>query len=115
MQLLKDYFKLQSLIHEYFGYTEDWKVIPLTDGIEYFWILNQNEDGSGSVYYHENKEFLASENISNGDYYSASIYTQRFLSKWVYRGEDFTMICIDTHTDGNKFLQVFDNSKEIKN
>jgi hypothetical protein len=22
------------------------------------------------------------------------------------------MICVDTRTDGNKFLQIFDNSKE---
>lgn len=22
--------------------------------------------------------------------------------------------CVDTHTDGNKFLQIFDNSKEIR-
>ena len=49
-----------------------------------------------------------------GEYYSASIYTQRFLRKWVYRGKDFTLVCMDTHTDGNKFLGVFDNSKEIK-
>ena len=23
------------------------------------------------------------------------------------------MICVDTQTDGNKFLQIFDNSKEV--
>lgn len=46
--------------------------------------------------------------------YSNEIYTQRFLPKWVYRGKDYTMICVDTHTDGNKFLQIFDNSKEIR-
>jgi len=46
-------------------------------------------------------------------FYRNDIYTQRFLSKWVYRGEDYTMICVDTHTDGNKFLQIFNNKKEI--
>ena len=51
---------------------------------------------------------------SDGDYYQNEIYTQRFLPKWVYRGKEYTMICVDTRTDGNTFLQVFDNSKEIK-
>lgn len=59
----------------------------------------------------ETLEELESE---EGDYYEHEIYTQRFLPKWVYRGEDYTMICVDTRVDGNKFLQVFDNKKEIK-
>jgi hypothetical protein len=48
------------------------------------------------------------------DGYAAEIYTQRFLPKWVYRGAEYTMVCVDTRTDGNKFLMVFDNKKEIK-
>ncbi len=32
----------------------------------------------------------------------------------VYRGQDYTMISVDTHVDGNKFLQIFDNKKEVK-
>jgi len=112
MKNLDEYFKLQNEIFEYFGYKEDWVVIPIDDGTEYFWYL-EGEGNGANVLFAENKE-----NVFDGtdeDGYSRSIYTQRFLSKWVYRGKDYTMICTDTHTDGNKFLQIFDNEKEIKN
>jgi len=105
MKLLDDYFKLQKEIYNYFGYKEDWVIIPLDDQTDCFWTLNE---GEGYVRFAETKEKLN----SNGNYYENEIYTQRFLPKWVYRGKDFTMICVDTHTDGNKFLQVFDNKKE---
>ena len=112
MKLLQDYFALQKLIFEYFGYVEDWKVIPLDDATEFYWQLNENSDGSGEVLFSEHIENL--KDIEAGEYYSNEIYTQRFLPKWVYRGQDYTMISVDTHVDGNKFLQIFDNKKEVK-
>ena len=41
MKLLDDYFKLQKEVYDYFGYVEDWVVIPLEDGTEYFWKLHE--------------------------------------------------------------------------
>ena len=102
MKLLDEYFKLQNEIYEYFGYKEDWKVIPLSDFREYLWNIDGDE-----IYYGE-----CLEDIYSGNGYSAEIYTQRFLPKFVYEGEEFTMICLDTHCDGNKFLGVFTNSKK---
>ena len=110
MELLKDYFRLQQEIYDYFGYVEDWKVIPLDDCTDYYWKLIEHGDGRGEVMFAEGIEALDSD----GDYYVNSIYTQRFLPKWVYRGKDYTMICLDTHVDGNKLLRVFDNKKEHK-
>lgn len=110
MQLLKDYFALQEQIFNYFGYAEDWRVIPLSDNTDMHWvILNGNERG-GSVRYHEELESLQGED--DGQYYEDEIYTQRHLPKWVYRGEEYTMICCDPGVDGNVFLRVFDNAKE---
>lgn len=109
MQLLDQYLELQKQIFEYFGYVEDWRAIPIDDAREYFWHLTG--EGSGD----EVKFAKEEENLFDGtdtDGYSNEIYTQRFLPKWVYRGKDYTMICVDTHTDGNKFLQIFDNTKE---
>jgi len=105
MKLLKEYFTLQNKIYKYFGYVEDWVKIPLNDLTEYLWIINEHE---GFIRYAETEEKL----YSDGDYYEDEIYTQRFLPKWVYYGKEFTMVCADTHTDGNKFLHVFDNSKK---
>tara|TARA_B110000263_G_scaffold191115_1_gene168962 strand:+ start:253 stop:582 length:330 start_codon:yes stop_codon:yes gene_type:complete len=105
MQLLDQYFEIQKQIYEHFGYTEDWVVIPLDDAREYFWQC----DGH-TVRFAKTVEELE----SNGDYYENEVYTQRFLSKWVYEADDYTMICSDTRTDGNKFLQVFDNAKRYE-
>lgn len=107
MEKLDQYFKLQQEIYKHFGYVEDWVVIPLDDAREYFWMLSESE---GLVRFAETEEMLFNE--EKNDYYKNEIYTQRFLPRWVYRATDYTMIYVDTHTDGNKFLQIFDNSKE---
>lgn len=104
-ELIDNYFALQDKIFEYFGYKEGWTVIPLNDCRQYFWFLT----GEGP----EDRVIFTEKNLFNIiDIYSNEIYTQRFLKKWVYRTKRYTMICVDTHTDGNKFLQIFDNKKE---
>ena len=109
MELLDDYFKIQKQIYDYFGYAEDWTVIPIDDSRKYYWKLYG--EGPGSVRFSENAELLEDPGLN---FYQNAIYTQRFLSKWVYYGEDYTMVCVDTHTDGNKFLQIFDNNKRVE-
>jgi len=118
MKLLKKYFELQEEIHNYFGYVEDWVTIPLDDSTNCYWYLT-NE--TGDVWYSENKQSLMDTIKDDFDYetmgddiYRNSVYTQSFLPKWVYRAEYYTMICVDTEVDGNKYLQVFDNTLEIK-
>ena len=105
--LLDDYFSLREKVFQYFGYVEDWRVLPINDCREYFWALSGT--GPGVVGYAATEEALQSQ---DGEYYEDDIYTQRHLPKWVYRGKDHTMICVDTHTDGNQLLSIFDNAKE---
>lgn len=112
MKPLDDYLALQKQVHDYFGYVEDWRVLPVDDRREYYWRLNQMSDGGGNVEYGETIAALNNEEAAN--YYEDEIYTQRHLPKWVYRGAEFTMICVDTHTDGNQFLAIFNNAKEQK-
>ena len=106
MQLLDQYLEIQKQIHDYFGYVEDWVVIPLDDAREYFWQCNGD-----IVRFANTLEELKSQ---TGNCYENIIYRQRFLPKWIYEADDFTMICVDTQTDGNKFLMVFDNAKRYK-
>lgn len=108
-KLIDDAFNSIDNVHKYFGYVEDWVVIPLDDGRSYYWFINE---GAGFVRFAETLEAL--HNDEAGEYYQYTIYTQRFLPKYVYRTNDFTMVCVDTNTDGNKFLQIFDNTKEVK-
>ena len=107
MELLDRYEALRAEVFAYFGYTEDWHVFPLDDARQYFWKLDG--EGPGEVKFASTEEELANE---TGLYYENEIYTSRHLSKWVYRGDEFTMVVVDTHTDGNKFLQVFANANE---
>ena len=102
------YIEIQKEIYEYFGYVENWRILPLVFDLDMYWA----EDGD-TVHFSENKEYLTDIELA-GNGYSNEIYRQRHLPKHVYRAKDYTMIVVDTHTDGNKFLQVFDNSKEIK-
>jgi hypothetical protein len=112
MKLLQEYFELETKIHEYFGYKEDWVKIPLSDETEHYWFLTGESYGDKCYY---SPEPLTAESIRDGEaLYSGSIYTQRFLPKWVYRGLEYAMVCVDTHCDGNKFLMIFDNSKEFR-
>jgi hypothetical protein len=107
VKMFEDYNDLQKQIFDYFGYVEDWKVIPLDFQLEAFWILNERENYVRFANTDDDQGLY-----SDGNYYENEIYHQRFLPKWVYRGEAYTMICVDTHTDCNQFLQIFDNSKE---
>lgn len=107
MELLDKEQAIRQQIFDYFGYQEDWRVLPLDDAREFFWKLDG--EGPGTVKFANTEEELANE---EGLYYKNEIYTQRHLPKWVYRGPDYTMVVVDTNTDGNQFLQIFDNAKE---
>lgn len=111
MQLLNEYNQKRQELFDYFGYVEDWVVIPVDDATKYYWFINGGEGRNGEVRFANTTADLDDEDA--GNFYSNEIYTQRHLPKWVYRGEEYTMIVVDTHTDGNKFLQIFDNAKEI--
>jgi hypothetical protein len=112
MKLLDEYFELQEKIFSYFGYVENWRVLPLDDCREYYWFLTGEGYGDKVCFAKTEKE-LAEQ--GGGNYYENEIYTQRHLPKWVYRGAEYTLVVVDTHTDDNKLLSVFANSKEQSN
>lgn len=107
------YFEAKELVHKSFGYVSNWKEIPMEDGRKYYWMVIGDETNGKLVY--SNVKFT-SENIAVGScIYSAELYTQRFLPKYVYRNKDHTMISINTRIGGNKFLMILTNSLECKN
>lgn len=106
MELLDSYFDTQKEIYDYFGYQGDWKVFPIDDSRKYFWRLNVGET---EVEFADTEEELESQ---SGNYYENEIFTYCHLPRWVYRGKDYTMVVVDTRTDGNQFLQIFSNCNE---
>ena len=107
MNILENYEKALQAIYDHVGFVEDCVVYPIDIRDDMFWKIVDNEE----VLYAETKELFDDE---DGDTYSDEIYTQRFYNKHVYRGEKYTLIFVDTHTDGNKFFAIYDNDKEIK-
>jgi len=113
MKLLEQYFEIQNEIYKYFEYEEDWVVIPLDSRLDCYWmVVGGDEKGAGGYVTWSPEPFTKESLEDGGKTYGGPIYTQRFLPKWIYRKEDYTMISIDTRCDGNKFLMIFDNSKE---
>lgn len=122
MKLLDSYFNLQEDIFEYFGYKEDWRVYPIVDSRAVFWHLDEANDTIHFSYDEDNMKKLVAndfdydrDDINENDYYANDVLPDRFLPKSVYRGDEYTMILVDTNTDGNRFLRVFDNIKEQNN
>lgn len=104
-ELLESYKDAKNAIYEHVGFVEDWVIYPIDDCTEMYWF----EDGE-TVKFHEDKGIVQGD---TGEYYQDDIYTQRFYSKHVYVGEDFTMIFCDPHTDGMKWFRIFDNNKRV--
>lgn len=116
MQALTQYFEAEKAVHEHIGFTEQWKVYPLEDSTEMYWHVNRND-----VYFAETIDALRyglseegmfdnPEELPEEDYYKNNL----IRTEYIYRGSEYTGILVDTQTDGNKFLQIFDNSKEVK-
>lgn len=103
--LMNNYFTAKRQIHEAFGYKANWAEIPLDDMTEAYWWFGQNR-----LNWCDEKP---TDEEVRGDKaeYDAEIYMQRFLPRWVYTTETHTMVSIDTHTDGNKFLAVLSNTR----
>lgn len=109
-KIIEDYKKTLQAIYNHVGFVEDWVVYPIDDNTEMYWTT----DDKTFVRFALVKETLLLSNIEKGKYFESEIYTQRFYTKWVYEGKDFTMIFCDTHTDGMKYFSLFDNSKRIE-
>jgi hypothetical protein len=112
--LMEQYFNLLDDVFKYFGYQQDWKVSPLDDQRGRHWMICGPENSNSTKVVYSPKPFTK-ESIEKGmDLYSGTIYTQRFLPKWVYRGKEYTMVSVDTHSDGNQVLMIFENKLECK-
>jgi hypothetical protein len=102
-KLLGNYFLLQKQIYEFFGYEEGNKVFPIEDSTRYYWQLDGKDTDAGEVIFANSEGELESQ---GGDYYCNDVMQRP------YRTPNYTAICVDTHVDGNKFLQIFDNLRE---
>jgi len=111
MKLINDYQKALDAIYEHVGFKEDWVVYPIDENIERYWQIYGDDPLNQHIKYAENIEQF----FSDRDYYQDDIYTQRFYNKWVYEGEDFTMVFCNPGVYGMKWFRLFDNKKRMTN
>jgi hypothetical protein len=105
MNLIQEFEEAKAALYEHVGFVEDWVVCPIDDTTHMYWDVDDDV-----VRYAPDIELFHSD----GKYYEDDIYKQRFYSKWVYEGRQFTMIFCDPHVDGAKWFRVFDNTKRVK-
>lgn len=118
--VMEIYASARAAILAHVGYVEDWCVFPIEDSRDQSWAVDARE--REWVRFSPQREaiahWLADPNDDYGSYgnvvYQNVIYTQRHLPKWVYRGQELTLVVADTRTDGNKFLQIFRNANEVR-
>jgi hypothetical protein len=104
--IIDKYEAAQQELLDYFGFKFDWTVYPIDVRTEMFWRVG---DGEHQLFFANKRE-----DVGGGNGYSDDIMHDRFYDKAVYRGADYTLVMVDTLTDGNRFLAIMDNSKEIK-
>jgi len=105
MNVAKKFFEAQVALFEHVGFTPDWVEYAIDNHLDKVWSC----DGKTVKYAKTVEDFN-----SSGNYYSDDVYTQRFYDKWIYEGEDVTMIFCDPHTDGVQWFKVFNNELRIK-
>ena len=108
-EILNGFFNLRKEIQDYFGYEEDWEVLPLSDEREMFWMIVEGK--TPFIIYSEKP--ITVESIADGDVVIGAIHGIHQTRRTAYRREDLVAIPVDTKWDGNKYLMIFDTEKEV--
>lgn len=102
---IKNFTDARQALYDHVGFVEDWVTYPIADYTSLPWCII---DGEYVKYADDMEKFL-----SDGDYYTADVYKQRFYKKHVYEGKDLTMVIMDTHVDGMKYFGFFANKNRV--
>ncbi len=105
MEALDNYNKSQEEIYNYFGFKEGCRVFPIDDCRDYWWKMNDTD-----VYFFDSQEAYSKQDLDH--YYHNKILHLHSYPTAVYEGAEYTMIMVDTKTDGNKYLAIFHNLKK---
>ena len=105
MNVAQEFFKAQEALFEHVGFIPDWVEYAIDNCLDKIWSC----DGDTVKYAYTVEKFN-----SDGDYYENEVYTQRFYKKWIYEGEEVTMIFCNPGTDGVQWFRIFNNELRIK-
>lgn len=99
-ELLNKYAALEKQILDWFGFTPEWHVYPISNETNSHWMIFRNK-----VAY--SPEPYTPDSIEKG----AGLYTAEVIRPPL-SANGFTALVVNTQCDGNYFLMIFDNSKE---
>jgi hypothetical protein len=105
MCVMRKYEEAKQALYDHVGFKEDWVVYPINDSTDMYWKIIKDE-----VLYAESEVVVVEE---TGEHYVDVIDKQRYYKKWVYEGEELTMIFCNPHIDGMRWFRIFDNEKRI--
>ena len=107
---------LESQIYKTFSYNGDWRVYPINNCLDYYWISDKNK-----VYFVDVFENINEKLLSNKDF-SLNQLTEFVIDEELYTYSEliikelgnskcnrYTAFIIDTQCDGNKFFSIFTN------
>lgn len=101
MNIIELYQQAKQALYDHVGFIEDWTTYPIANYTDSVWYVTDDE-----LVFADTHEELLSE---QGNCYSGPINKDRFYSKWVYEGSEFTMVMWDSQTDGMDYLAFFRN------
>lgn len=107
MHQLDAYRIARNHVLAYFGYCDDWRVLPLDDCRQYVWQLKEREEQV--LYATSLKELTTGEGLCFSAYLGAWPSTE----KTVYRGPEYTAIVCDIACNGHASLVIFANTREV--
>lgn len=90
--------RLESDVRTWFGYVEKWREYPVRDYSEYWW----ERPSQTEVLFYDSREALEREDEDRS--YSAEV-------RGSYERGGIWLFELDTHTDGNVYLAIFDGKK----
>lgn len=102
---LESFEKEKQKLYDHVGFVEDWVIYPINNCLNQYWRVSGIE-----IKHADDMEQFN----SNGNYYTGTVYRQRFYEKHIYRGNDLTMIFHATGVDGMVYFSFFNNNMEVK-
>ncbi len=110
--MVERHFASREAILGHVGYTENWRVLPLDDNRDEFWALA----GQHVKFSPQRDAILYWLSEFDDEYgpYGDVLYEDIVHTMGVFRGDELTLVAVDTQTDGNHFLRIFRNTNEVQ-
>lgn len=100
--LLTEYARLEQEILAHFSYEPQWREYLIRDYRGLWWGIDRH-----TLYYQYENNPPTEDTMRRGQFCTADVRS-------VYRSADgYSMLCLDTQTDGNKYLGVFEDSLRV--